>query len=126
MYASLIIIILLIHLTMQAYDHVSCAVALGLVCVMTGLQLPRNHIIIFGDLNRNGTICNDDGPDVTLLYLQGVHGAGYKILAIAANAYERAKEQEGNLLDGRKWKGMRIEKVATFWELLKLCFATSR
>ena len=93
---------------------------------MTGLQLPRNHIVIFGSLLLSGAIANGQGPDVSLEYLTAVHAHGFKILAIAEDAYDTAKEQDGNIVDGRKWKGMRIEKVSQFWEVLKLAFATTR
>ena len=103
-------------------DGISCAAALGLVCVMTGLKLQPNSIIIHGSLLMTGTL--EFVEDITLDYLERVHAQGFKVLAVEEEAYDRAKEEDGDLLDANKWKGMRIEKVLDFSDVLILAFGT--
>ena len=89
---------------------------------MTGLKLQPTRIIIRGSLNSTGTFSSRE--DLTQNYLERVHSEGFKILAVEEKAYDRAKQQEGDLLDANKWKGMRIEKVVDFYDVLALAFGS--
>ena len=101
--------------------------------MMTGLKLQPNCILVLGSLLGTGLVTTSEdfvpgalniGVDITQDYLERVHAQGFKVLAVEEEAFNRAKQQEGNLLDPEKWRGMRIEKVLGFSDVLTLAFGT--